>query len=84
VIEVDRERRIVRTKSGKELGYHKLILATGADPFVPNIPGKDLSGVYTIIKDPDYLRKLHEDIKRARSVVIVGGVGNIIGTAAGG
>ena len=49
VTEVDRRRRIVRgvmpDGSSIEAGYDRLILATGSNPFMLPIPGKDLHGV---------------------------------------
>ena len=74
VTEIDRSSKVVRTASGASYGYDKLILATGALPFVPpSIKGADLEGVYTIIKDYNVLMKLQEAIRRAEKIVIVGG-----------
>jgi NADPH-dependent 2,4-dienoyl-CoA reductase/sulfur reductase-like enzyme len=63
-------------ETGEELsyGYDKLVLTTGARPVVPNIPGMDLPGVYTL-RDPDDADKIKAaaesgEVKRA---VIVGG-----------
>lgn len=63
-------------ETGEELsyGYDKLVLTTGARPVVPNIPGMDLAGVYTL-RDPDDADKIKAaaesgGVKRA---VIVGG-----------
>ncbi|MBB6479389.1 FAD-dependent oxidoreductase [Spirochaeta isovalerica] len=45
VAEVDWDNKILRMESGEEYGYEKLIIATGAVPFIPPIPGRDLKGV---------------------------------------
>src|SRR5690242_19557614 len=47
VLEVDRDAKLVRAKSGLSRVYDKLIVATGSDPFIIPVPGRDLSGVVT-------------------------------------
>ena len=77
---IDRKEKTVQVKnldSGeeRELSYDKLMLATGARPFVLPIPGNDLDGVFTIAN----LHKAIEIKKRiaggkvSRAVVIGGG-----------
>ena len=62
----------VRLDDGRDLGYDRLLLATGAEPRRLDVPGADLDGVY-------YLRTLADcDLLRARleaggRVVTVGG-----------
>ncbi len=46
--EIDPGRREVRTSSGRTISYDRLLLATGADPLKPDIPGIDLPLVFTI------------------------------------
>lgn len=60
-------------KSGKEISYDKLIIATGSSPNTPKIPGVDLKDVFTVPKEADYLKLLHEKVKGAKDVVIIGG-----------
>ena len=45
VVEIDRVRRIVRADDGTEAPYDRLLLATGSNPFMLPVPGKDLQGV---------------------------------------
>jgi NADPH-dependent 2,4-dienoyl-CoA reductase/sulfur reductase-like enzyme/rhodanese-related sulfurtransferase len=54
-----------------EESYDKLILAPGASPLRPPIPGIDLPGIYTLrdLRDAD---RLHEVVQGARRAVIVG------------
>jgi 3-phenylpropionate/trans-cinnamate dioxygenase ferredoxin reductase component len=56
---------------GRQLSYDRLLLATGAVPRRPPIPGIDLDGVHTLraLRDSDALR---EAFARQGTVVIVG------------
>jgi NADPH-dependent 2,4-dienoyl-CoA reductase/sulfur reductase-like enzyme len=69
---VDPARKSVRLRSGEEIGFEKLVVATGARVRTLDVPGSDLAGVY-------YLRTL-EDSKRirqkagsAKRAVVIGG-----------
>jgi len=73
VTSIDREAKTVTTAKGEIIGYDKLILATGSRPLVPRMPGTDLSNVFTIRKEIEYLEKLQEALKQAKDVVVVGG-----------
>ena len=55
-----------------ELEYDKLILAPGADPIEPPIPGKDAAGVFTLrnLEDTD---RIYAAMPEARRAVVVGG-----------
>ncbi len=78
--EIDRRRKAVRVKrldSGaeEEIPYDKLVLATGATPFVPPIPGRELSGVFTV-SDLHKAIEIKERLARGeveRAVIIGGG-----------
>ena len=51
VVEIDIPRKEVKTVSGSEFSYQKLIFATGSVPFVPKfLPGYDLRNVFYIKK----------------------------------
>jgi NADPH-dependent 2,4-dienoyl-CoA reductase/sulfur reductase-like enzyme/rhodanese-related sulfurtransferase len=56
--------------------YDKLILATGSTPRKPPIPGIDLEGVTPLqsLPDADYLRKVRDEGKIKKAVVIGGGL----------
>lgn len=54
----DPETRTVLLADGQVLGYDELVLATGAAPFVPPVPGHELPGcfVYRTIEDLEAIR----------------------------
>ncbi|MBU8920493.1 MAG: FAD-dependent oxidoreductase [Bacteroidales bacterium] len=45
VTSVDFETKSITFEDSSQIGWDKLVIATGADPFIPPIPGKDLAGV---------------------------------------
>lgn len=69
---IDRRERRARSRSGREIRYDTLVLATGADPVEPPIPGLDLPGVFLYRTAADLLAiKLHT--LRAGSAAVLGG-----------
>lgn len=70
---IDKKKKNVKLKNGKNHSYDKLILATGSKPVVPPIEGIEKKGIYPIIKEMNYLKKLKTEIKKAKDVVIIGG-----------
>lgn len=56
--------------------YDKLIIATGATANMPPIPGIELEGISTLqsMQDADYLRKIRDEGKIKKAVVIGGGL----------
>jgi len=75
---LDRETRTVTLRhegaDSEVLAYDALVLATGAGPFVPPVPGRDLAGcfVYRTIEDLEAIRDA--SITATRGVVIGGGL----------
>ncbi len=80
-IAIDRKEKAVlcrdmRTGATEKIAYDRLILATGALPNKPPIPGVTLDGITTLhsMTDTDYLRRVHDEKKTAEAVVIGGGL----------
>ena len=72
-IRINRSKKTIETKNEVKFYYDKLILATGSIPITPPIKGINKEGVYQIYKDIVYLKKLIEQIKKAKNVLILGG-----------
>lgn len=71
---IDAAAKTVRFANGETVTYDKLVIATGAVPFVPNVAGTALRGVFTM-RTPDDAIGLRSYIDEAhcRSAVVVGG-----------
>jgi nitrite reductase (NADH) large subunit len=78
VTEVDRVKRIVRASDGKggviEAPYDRLIMATGSNPFMLPIPGKDLQGVLAYRDIADTQAMIDAATRYQHAVVIGGGL----------
>ncbi len=70
---VDRDGNTITTSNGETIGYKKLILATGARPLTPPIPGIDLENVFVVEKDVDYLHNMLKTLGKTRNAVVIGG-----------
>jgi nitrite reductase (NADH) large subunit len=74
IVAIDRKRRLVRSRSGVVEPYDRLLLATGSDPIVLPLPGRELQGVVTFRDLDDVDRMLAASGKDRRAVVIGGGL----------
>jgi NADH oxidase (H2O2-forming) len=70
--DIDREQKVLHTTEG-EVSYERLVLATGSRPIMLPIPGCDLKGVYSIVKDVEYLSGLQQQLEATKNVVVIGG-----------
>ena len=72
--DIDAEQKILTLASGTQLGFGKLVFATGSRAVVPTfIEGHNLEGVYYVRKNYEYIRMLKEKMDAAQNVVVVGG-----------
>ena len=74
VTHIDRSAKTVTARSGHRVSYDKLLIATGSDPFIIPVPGKDLPGVITFRDMLDVDRMLIAAAKGGAAVVIGGGL----------
>jgi NAD(P)H-dependent nitrite reductase small subunit len=72
VVHVDRRRRVVRSQKGVEVGYDRLLFATGSKPVVLPIPGVELRGVITF-RDLADVEAMLAAAKPGRKAVVIGG-----------
>lgn len=71
VDKVDPQARQLMLKGGEQIGYDRLLLATGARPVIPPIPGVDRDGVHTCWTLQD-ARRIVERAQPGAHVVLIG------------
>ncbi len=71
---IDRKRRMVHSLSGREIPYDRLLIATGSQPFMLPIDGRDLPGVITFRDIHDVESMLEASKQHSKAVVIGGGL----------
>ena len=71
---IDRSNRVVRLADGQQLRYDRVVIATGARPFVPPIDGFGAEGSF-VLRTIDDAVQIQQHIRRTRgrTAVIVGG-----------
>lgn len=76
VDEISPSRKVVRTtrtdtREEAEFSYERLLLATGVKPRIPDIPGTDLHGVFTLVDLQDAIR-IKDALPGVKRVAIIG------------
>ncbi len=74
VTAIDRRRRELSLADGTQLGYDRLLIATGSNPLILPIPGKDLPGVITYRDIADTEAMIEASQSQSHAVVIGGGL----------
>jgi nitrite reductase (NADH) large subunit len=72
VTAIDREARTVTSRSGRTVSYDRLLIATGSDPFIIPVPGKDLPGVISF-RDMNDVEAMLAAAERGGDAVVIGG-----------
>jgi nitrite reductase (NADH) large subunit len=72
IVAIDRVERTVRDAAGRVQPYSKLILATGSQPLIPDIPGMAQAHVY-VFRDLRDAERLCARRMRSRRTAVVGG-----------
>ena len=72
VVVIDRAARTVTTRGGTTERYDRLLIATGSDPFIIPVPGKDLPGVIAF-RDMDDVDTMLAAAEAGGDAVVIGG-----------
>jgi len=71
---IDQKNKSCKFSDGQEVGFEKLVLATGSTPVRPSwLKGADLENVYTIPKNKEYLDSLKAKLDKLKNIVVIGG-----------
>lgn len=70
---INKEKKIIETKSGEKIVYDKLVLSTGSNPMDLPIPGLKKENVFKVKKDTPYIQYLLDEMKDKKDIVILGG-----------
>ena len=74
VVRIDRAAQKVYAQDGTSAAYDRLLIATGAKPIVPAIPGNDLEGVISFRDIFDVNKMLAYSRSHKKAVVLGGGL----------
>ncbi|MEJ7925412.1 nitrite reductase large subunit NirB [Sphingobium sp. AN641] len=74
VVAIDRAAKTVTSRSGATVGYDKLLIATGSNPFIIPVPGHDLPGVISFRDMADVDHMVRAASLGGDAVVIGGGL----------
>ncbi len=70
---VDRKGDSVILKDGRQIGFDKLVLATGSTPIKPPIDGVDKENLFVVEKNYDSLEVVRKTVHESENIVIIGG-----------
>ena len=71
--EINHKEKKVVFASGEEIGYKKLVIATGSTPVKPKwLSGADLENVFVIPKDRNYLDDMNAHLAALKKVAVIG------------
>lgn len=72
VVALDADSSTISTVSGKVFNYDKCLIATGARPVMPPIPGLAESRYALPLREPDTAKKMLKSLSTASSVLVLG------------
>jgi nitrite reductase (NADH) large subunit len=81
IAEVNVQKKEATSRQGKSYAYDLLLMATGGNPFVPPIKGREKKGVFTLRTVEDAIR-MKEFSGGAKKAVLIGG--GLVGLETGG
>ncbi len=76
VVQVNFENKTVTTEKNGQIAYSKLVIATGAEPLLPKIEGREFDNVMTFKTEKD-LKKIMEIVDNGLKEAVVVGSGAI-------
>lgn len=71
-VKIDRLNGYVITEAGASYGYDKLLIASGASPVKPAIPGSEFQGVFTL-RTLDDAKNIRNRAQQGQKAVMIGG-----------
>jgi nitrite reductase (NADH) large subunit len=74
VVYIDRKKRDVYAQDGTVAGYDRLLIATGSNAVMPQVPGNDLEGVISFRDIVDVNKMLSYSRSYKKAVVLGGGL----------
>ncbi len=72
IISINKTNKTVKSQSGLEVSYDKLLIATGSKPFIPKTDGSDLGNVIAFRNKAD-VDTIMSTINKEKTAVVVGG-----------
>lgn len=72
VTEINPAAKTITTATGRVQSYDKLVLATGSAPFVPNLPGINLPGVF-VYRTIEDLEAIQAYSQKCQTGLVIGG-----------
>lgn len=74
VTSIDRKSKVCKLNDGTELGYEKLMIATGSTPKISGwLKGADLENVFTVPKNKVYLDEMQSKLQNCQKIIVIGG-----------
>lgn len=72
VVKVDTQNKIAILDHGEEIGFEKLLIATGGQPNRLGVAGEDLAGIFTC-KTIEDAEKISSHLKKSKTGAVIGG-----------
>jgi len=73
VVSIDQKKKVCTTASGENIGFEKLVFATGSTPKIPQwLKGATLENVFTIPKNKEYLDNVLKKVQGCQKIVTIG------------
>jgi NAD(P)H-nitrite reductase large subunit len=71
VLQVDAAAKALSLEGGDTVSYDRLLVASGARPSLPDIPGQDLQGVFTV-RTLEHFKAMQQMLRPEMRVVVIG------------